>query len=59
MIKQILYFDKISGRVRYFWINSRIILPPWRLLSVGTVIRFEIHDKYIKKYLFRKIYKIL
>ncbi len=45
MIKHLLFVfrDKVSMKISvYFDQTVRIVLPPWRLLSVGTCYRFEI-----------------
>ena len=45
MIKHLLFVfrDKVSMETNvYFDQTVRIVLPPWRLLSVGTHIGFEI-----------------
>jgi hypothetical protein len=49
MIKHLLFVfrDKVSMKISvYFDQTVRIVLPPWRLLSVGTHIGFEILYKY-------------
>lgn len=51
MIKHLLFVfrDKVSMKINvYFDQTVRIVLPPWRLLSVGTRNGFEIPCKYIE-----------
>jgi hypothetical protein len=50
MIKHLLFVfrDKVSMKTYvYFDQTVRIVLPPWRLLSVGTHNRFEILCEYM------------